>query len=152
MCREPDLCAAAPSFGEQNVEAECPDAIVIEQNVDNVCQSVSRPGPLAELQLACLVYVDDDDAFVDTTGHRGTHTNVVEVILHAVDDLKAGTGSNVQREDDEDNRADRNPRQHSDCTSGEQHGDNLHDIATNSPQIQYKHLAACRTLFGWWVY
>ena len=58
-------------------------------------------------------------ARVQTFGNGGKSAHVVRIVLHTVDDLEAGTGSNVQREDDEDNRADRNTRQHSDRTSGE---------------------------------
>ncbi len=121
------LPPATPGFGKEHVEAQRPDFVLIKKNVDNVGQRVPLPGPLAELYLAGLVDIDDDDSLIHAAGHREANPNVVQVIFHAVDDFEARTAGNVHGEDDQCEQADRDASQLAGRTRGQWHGVNLHE-------------------------
>ena len=83
-------------LGEQHIQAQYANAIVIEQAIDDGGKRVSRPRPLSEFGLAGLVDVDDDDTLIDSAGHRHSDADVVQIILDAIDELEAWACSDVQ--------------------------------------------------------
>ncbi|MDZ7644658.1 MAG: hypothetical protein U5K76_10810 [Woeseiaceae bacterium] len=95
-------------LGEQHVETKHADAVVIEQPVDDRRQRIPRPRPLAQLELARLVDLDDYDARVDGIRHRQPQPSVVQIMLDAVDDLEPRRAGNMQHEQQQRRSADGN--------------------------------------------
>ncbi len=102
---------AAFGLAEQHVEAECADAVVVEQRVVERGDLAPRPGPLALGREARLVDVHDHDARVDDARHHPADAHVVEVVLDALHELERQDAGGVQHEEEQRNRGEQDALQ-----------------------------------------
>ncbi len=105
------VTTTAASLCKQDVKAEHADPVVIEESIDNRCERRPLPGPLSQLQLACLIDIDNYDAIVNAAGHGQANANVIQVVLHPVDNLESRAARDMCREQGEHGNTDQDPDQ-----------------------------------------
>ena len=88
-----------------HVEAEDPDAVLVEQLVDQLGHQPAAPRPAADLAEALLVDVEDDDAGVDPARHGEAQPRVVDDVVDLGDEPDLVESGGVPDEEQRDREA-----------------------------------------------